>query len=155
MEDLIFKIDAKSESATKTVVKARNFEIVIDEPASLGGTDHGANPVEYLLASYAGCLNVVAHITAKELNIPSENLEINLTGKLNPLRFLGKSANERAGFKEIKVNITSSDDIDETIKQRWISEILDRCPVGDNLKNSTEIVVELESIGKELVENFS
>jgi len=51
-----------AETPTRVTAKARQFSIVIDEPPSLGGHDAGANPVEYLLASYAGCVNVMAHL---------------------------------------------------------------------------------------------
>ena len=49
-----FRAKAESLSPTKTVVKARGFDIIIDEPTEMGGTNEGANPVEYILASYAG-----------------------------------------------------------------------------------------------------
>jgi hypothetical protein len=49
MKLMNFKIKAKSESPTKTVVTARGFKMVIDEPKMLGGENLGANPVEYLL----------------------------------------------------------------------------------------------------------
>ncbi len=144
MEEIIFKIEAKSESATKTRVKARNFELIIDEPKSLGGTDKGANPVEYLLASYAGCLSVVAHITAQEKGIVLDDLQISISGNINPERFLGKSKKERAGFKKINVEITSNANISEQAKDEWIREIIERCPVGDNLKNTSEVKINIK-----------
>ena len=54
MSELNFKISAESKSATKVIAKARQFEIIIDEPQDLGGKDEAPNPVETLLASYAG-----------------------------------------------------------------------------------------------------
>lgn len=39
MADLKFRVKAYSENPTKTIVKARGFELVVDEPADLGGTD--------------------------------------------------------------------------------------------------------------------
>ncbi|MFO8001534.1 MAG: OsmC family peroxiredoxin, partial [Marinilabilia sp.] len=66
MPKVTFSISGKNENPTKFVAKARNFEIVVDEPRNLGGTDQGPNPVEYILAAYAGCLNVMGHIVAKE-----------------------------------------------------------------------------------------
>ena len=69
MSDLTFKIEGKAQTAARLEATARQFSIVVDEPPALGGDDVGANPVEYLLASYAGCINVVAHLTAKELGI--------------------------------------------------------------------------------------
>ena len=55
MSELTFKISAQSESSTKVIAKARQFEIVIDEPQNFGGNDDAPTPVETLLASYA-CL---------------------------------------------------------------------------------------------------
>ena len=77
MTDLNFQIQGEAETAARFVAGARQFSIVIDEPPTLGGDDLGANPVEYLLASYAGCINVVAHLTAKELGIKVEKLSRN------------------------------------------------------------------------------
>ena len=103
---LKFAAKASSANPTKTVVTARNFQIIIDEPKDLGGTDDGANPVEYVLGALAGCLNVVGHVVAKEMNMPLNGLSIELEGDLDPAKFMGKSAKERAGYQEIRVKIT-------------------------------------------------
>ena len=34
----------------------RNFELIVDEPAQLGGIDEGPNPVEYIAAGLCGCI---------------------------------------------------------------------------------------------------
>ena len=77
-----FSVNAKSENPTKTVVETRGFKMIVDEPANLGGTDHGANPVEYVLAALSGCLNVVGHLVAKELGFNLIGLNINIEGIL-------------------------------------------------------------------------
>ncbi|MOA63417.1 hypothetical protein D3C78_1891340 [compost metagenome] len=46
-----FKATAHLQDGVKVVTNVRQFELVIDEPTSLGGTDTGMNPVEALLAS--------------------------------------------------------------------------------------------------------
>ena len=45
MSELNFKISAESKSATKVIAKARQFEIIIDEPQDLGGKDEAPDPV--------------------------------------------------------------------------------------------------------------
>lgn len=90
MADIKFRVKAISENATKTIVKARQFEIIIDEPADLGGTDSGPNPVEFVLAAFAGCLNVMAHVVAKEMQFELRGVEIDLSGDLNPARLFGQ-----------------------------------------------------------------
>ncbi|MFA8436006.1 MAG: OsmC family protein [Marinifilaceae bacterium] len=144
MTDLKFRVKAQSANATKTVVKARNFEIVVDEPADLGGTNEGANPVEFVLAAYCGCLNVMAHVIASEMKIELKGLKIDMVGDLNPAKLFGQDTEDRAGYKEIKVKLKPDCDADEDTLKKWMQQVLERCPVGDNLKNITPVSVELK-----------
>ena len=53
--------------ACKTHTRDRPHVFVKDEPQILLGNDHGANPVEYLLAGLAGCIttSLVAYASAR------------------------------------------------------------------------------------------
>lgn len=148
MNDMKVRVNAQSESATKTVIKARKFQFIVDEPAELGGTNEGPNPVEYILGAFAGCLSVMAHLIAKEMNIELRSLKLDISGLLNPARLFGKSFDERAGFKEISVVIKADTDADEATLQKWIEAIEDRCPVSDNLQHVTPVNIALKTVGK-------
>ncbi len=137
--NLKFSINSTSESPAKTNIQVRGFTLTVDEPAELGGTDVAPNPVEYILAGYAGCINVVAHIVAKELDIALNDLKVDIEGYLNPNRLFGVSSAERAGYTSIKVNLKTTTQLDKTTKEQWLSQIEDRCPVNDNLTNKTPI----------------
>jgi len=143
MSDLVFKVEGKAQSAARLEAKARQFSIVIDEPPALGGDDLGANPVEYLLASYAGCINVVAHLTARELGIGLEGLQIKVEGDINPARLFGQSDEERAGFKQIRVEFAPETDASTELVSQWIKTIKNRCPINDNLANPTPLVIDV------------
>ena len=129
---------------TKFVAKTRQFTLTIDEPEGLGGTDQGANPVEFLLAAYAGCLNVMGHIVAAELGFKLNNIRIELEGDLNPAKVFGNPTNDRAGYKEIRVNIFPDADTDAAILAKWLEIIESRCPVNDNLINPTPVKISLK-----------
>jgi uncharacterized OsmC-like protein len=137
--DLTFSISATSETPTRVQVKARSFTMYVDEPPQLGGEDKGANPVEYLLAALAGCLNVVGHMVAKEMNMQLDGLAINIEGVLNPAKFQGKSNAERAGYKEINVTIEAKTNAPEDVLKKWIETVESRCPVSDNIANPTPV----------------
>jgi len=143
MSILKFSVKAKSENSTKTVVEARGFKITIDEPENLGGTNGGANPVEYLLAALSGCLNVVGHIVASEMGFKLNGLEIEVEGDLNPEKFLGKSMEERSGYKDIKVIIKPDTDADKETLDKWLKVVESRCPVSDNISNATPLKITL------------
>ncbi|WP_435092941.1 OsmC family protein [Halorubrum sp. N11] len=139
-----FAVAAESESETKTTVEARDFEFVVDEPSSLGGTNDGPNPVEYLLGAWAGCLNVVAHTVSDERGITLENVTIAIEGDLDPRKFLGIDENVRAGYQEIDVRIEVESDADEDALEALATEVEERCPVGDNISNPTPTDVAIE-----------
>ena len=140
-----FSIKGGNENPTKFVANARNFKVIVDEPAELGGTDHGPNPVEYLLAGYAGCLNVVAHLVAKEFGIEIKKLAIEVDGDINPARLFGQSNDDRAGFKNIHVNINIDTDADQLSIDKWLKEVENRCPINDNIRNATPVSVKVSN----------
>ncbi len=140
MADLKVKIEGEAQTAARFSVKARQFKIVIDEPPHLGGEDLAANPVEYLLASYAGCINVVAHLTARELGITIKKLGLAIEGNINPAKLLGLSDEERAGFKQINVQFSPVSDATPEQIENWIDTIKKRCPINDNLTSPTPLL---------------
>lgn len=145
MSLLNFGVEGENENPTKLVVKARNFKLIVDEPAGLGGTDHGPNPVEYLLAGYAGCLNVVAHLVAKEQGLDIKKLTIEVDGDINPARLFGQSNDDRAGFKIIRVKIVVDADADQPAIDTWLKEVENRCPINDNLTNPTPVEINVST----------
>jgi uncharacterized OsmC-like protein len=144
MADSTFRVNAHSTNPTKTIVKARSFQMIIDEPAELGGTNEGANPVEYLLAALSGCLNVMCHVVAREMNFTLRSVEIKLSGTLNTDKLFGKETTERAGYREINVEIIPDADADKETLARWIKTIESRCPVSDNIANPTPLHISLK-----------
>jgi|SRR6056297_78152 len=143
MSDLKFRIQAQKASAAKTIVKARNFEIIVDEPQDLGGTNSAPNPVEYVLAAFAGCLNVMGNLIAGEMGFELEDLKIDISGNLNPARLFGKSDEDRAGYKNIVVKMIPTCNADKATLEKWLHAVESRCPVSDNIQNITPVSVEL------------
>lgn len=145
MNTLKFGVKAHSENSTKTVVEARGFKMIIDEPKNAGGTNDGANPVEYELAALCGCLNVVAHMVAKEMGFVLKGVEIEAEGDLDPMRFMGKPSKNRAGFMEIRANIKADTDVDTATLNKWLEVVEDRCPVSDNITNFTPVKISVQN----------
>jgi len=139
MSNLQINYSGESHTPTKFVGSSRHFSITIDEPPTLGGTDHGAMPVEYTLASLAGCLNVVAYVIAKELEIEIKSLKIHVEGTINPDKFLIGDFTDRAGFKDISVKLDVDSDADPALLNKWLEVVEARCPVSDNLMNPTSL----------------
>ncbi len=144
MSELTFSVKGHSASEAKFIAKTRQFKLVVDEPEGLGGTDENANPVEYILAGLAGCVNVVGHLVAKELGFTIQKLHIEVSGNINPDKLFGVSNAERAGFKEIDLKLIPETDASIEKLAEWLRIVQDRCPVKDNLTNITPIKVSVE-----------
>ncbi|MGB9957517.1 OsmC family protein [Haloferax prahovense] len=143
-QTLTFAVAAEAASPTETCVSTRGFEFVVDEPESLGGANAGPNPVEYVLGALAGCLNVTAHVVAREMDLDVRDLEISIEGDLNPAKFMGKRDDGRAGYEEIRVVVTADVDADEATIDAWLTAVESRCPVSDNLTNATPLALSFD-----------
>ena len=145
MANAKFQIKGVSESPARIKVKARHFNIIVDEPQNLGGDDKGASPVEYVLAALAGCLNVVGFLVAKEMGFEIRSFEVDIEGELNPAKFMGKSNEPRAGYENIKATMKVDTDADEETLGEWLRVVEERCPVSDNLANATPLSINYRS----------
>lgn len=138
-----FSISATADTPTRTTIQTRGFEFAIDEPESLNGSDTAPNPVEYLIGSLAGCLNVVCHVIAEEYEFEIDELDIAIEGQLDPAKFLGTSNTSRAGYQNIEVTIDVQADVEDETLAEWLHDVEKRCPVTDNLSNSTPVDIVL------------
>ncbi|GGC54706.1 OsmC family protein [Haloferax sulfurifontis] len=143
-QTLTFAVAAEAASPTETRVSVRDFEFVVDEPESLGGANAGPNPVEYVLGALAGCLNVTAHVVAREMDLDVRDLEIAIEGGLDPAKFMGKRDDARAGYEEIRVAVTADVDADAETIGAWLSAVEARCPVSDNLSTATPLALSFD-----------
>jgi uncharacterized OsmC-like protein len=143
------KVSGNSKPNEQLVVKAQDFEIRIGENQNNPELE-GPCPVEYILAGYAGCLNIVGGIVAKELNIEIKSLNIEISGALDVDKYLGASTKERAGFKAIEVIVKPISDASSKEIEKWIEIVESRCPVQDNLFNPTPISLKLVQKSNEL-----
>lgn len=145
LETVQFDVEGKSESATKTVVEIRDFSMTVDEPESIGGSDDGPSPVEYLLGSLAGCLNVVGHMVADEMGVAIDGIEFAAEGDLAPAKLHGRETDARAGYREIRVSLTVDTGADRETMTEWVEAVEKRCPVTDNLRNPTPVEISVSA----------
>ncbi|MBZ9778572.1 OsmC family protein [Psychroflexus sp. CAK8W] len=134
-----FSINGSSINSTLYRGTSRQFNFLVDEPNELGGKDLAANPVEYLLAGYAGCLNVVINLAAKDLGIKIYDMKININGNIDASKFLGLSEEGRAGFQSLDVDIDFVTNATQESVDFLLKNVKQRCPINDNLSNETPI----------------
>ena len=116
------------QAGTHTRVQAREFTLDVDEPPALGGSDVGANPIEYVLAGLSGCLGVVVQVVAAELGLSVTGFESHARGDLDLRGFRG-TADVSPHFQtvDLQVHLTTTAtpaEVDELRRQ-----VTARCPV--------------------------
>lgn len=116
---------------------------IVDQPEELGGTNTGPTPLDYIFIALGGCLVTIGKMVALQRRIELRGIEVEISGEVNLDVLRGKEKNERAGYKSIEVNIKVDADLTEEEKQDFIHEVDRRCPVSDNLIQTTPMIVKL------------
>lgn len=80
-------VRARWEGGLKAVVRAGGFEVVSDEPESVGGTGTGPQPTELLLASIASCFTLALAYSAGKRAVELTDVEVEVTGRYAGPRF--------------------------------------------------------------------
>jgi uncharacterized OsmC-like protein len=80
-------VDARWEGGMKSSVQAGDFEIVVDEPESAGGTDSGPQPTDLFLASIASCFTLSMAHAARKRGLELPGLRVRVVGTYEGLKF--------------------------------------------------------------------
>lgn len=138
MPKTTFTASAHLQEGVQVLAKSRNFQFIIDEPESLGGTDTGMNPVEVVLTALGACQAIVARVYAKKFNIEFDHLWVELEGDLDTDGFMNIS-DVRRGYSEIRYNIHIATEAPKEKVADFVSFIEKTCPVGDTIANPVEV----------------
>lgn len=136
MPTIKISVTGESVSPTRMIVKGKKTEYIVDKDDS--------SPLEYILAALAGCINIVGFMVAKDMDLNIEKIFIEIEGKLNTDKLMGKNVEDRAGYKEIKVKVKVQGNVEEGKLKEWMAKVEERCPIGDNIMNETPVCVEVE-----------
>lgn len=95
--------------------------------------------LEYLLAGFAACINMVGHQVADDLDMDLKSVQIEIKGIINTDKTQGLNVKGRSGFERIELVVKPVTNADLSTLKFWMDEIKERCPIYDNLLNSTPI----------------
>jgi uncharacterized OsmC-like protein len=127
-----FKATAQLKDGVKVVTTVRQFELVIDEPQSLGGTDTGMNPVEALLASLGACQSIVARVYAPKFDVQLEDFRVDVEGDLDLDGFFNRSE-VRPGYSDIRYTFYIKTNSPAEKVEEFVRFLESKCPVGDTI----------------------
>jgi uncharacterized OsmC-like protein/uncharacterized metal-binding protein len=135
------RIEAQANDKYQVTVQAGERTLYVDQAVSVGGEGLGANPMEYLFASLAGCIATTARIIATQQNLDLKGMDIKVEGALD-LNFLyGKSRDGRPGSTGINVSVALDSAMSELERQSFFEELRSRCPISDTIAAATPITI--------------
>jgi len=133
-----FKASAELQDGVVVKVKSRDFEITIDEPKSLGGTDTGMNPVEAVLGALGACQSIVARVYAKKFEVNLQGFRVEVEGDLDLDGFFKKS-DVRPGYSDIRYTFYVKTDSPRERVEKFVEFLEQTCPVGDTIANPVNL----------------
>ena len=120
-------------------VKIRDHAMTIDEPAAIGGTDRGPNPVEVILAALGSCQEITYRAYATALDISIDKISVELEGDIDFRGFFGVDDSIRPGFEKIRARVKIESDAPESEIERLQETVNKHCPVLDILSNKVPV----------------
>ena len=128
----------------RTEMEAAGHELVADEPESLGGTDTGPTPYDYLLAALGGCTAMTLRMYADRKGWPLESVTVRLSQDRIHATDCEECETDEGRIDRIEREIELAGPLDEKQRSRLL-EVADMCPVHQTL--NTEVLVENSLVG--------
>lgn len=120
---------------------SRNFKIIMDEPAELGGTDKGMNPLEALLCTLGACQSIVVKAFAKAKGFTYDDFYVDVEGDFDPDGFMGKNPDVRNGFFEVRYKMHFKTNEPKEKVEEFAAFVEKTCPVCDCLAAPVKTVL--------------
>jgi uncharacterized OsmC-like protein/pimeloyl-ACP methyl ester carboxylesterase len=126
------------EDGFRTDIISNGFPLVADEPESVGGTNTGPTPYDYLLTSLGACTAMTLRMYADRKKWPLETVTVRLSHTKVHARDSAESESDTGYVDHIDREIEVEGLLNSEQEQR-LAEIADRCPVHKTLHG--EVIV--------------
>ena len=138
------RVVVRTGKGLRTEVEAGGHGLVADEPESLGGTDEGPTPYDYLLVALGGCTAMTLRMYADRKGWPLESVTVRLSQDRIHAKDCEECETEEGRIDRIGREIELVGTLDEGQRRRLL-EVADMCPVHRTLK--AEVLVESSLVG--------
>jgi uncharacterized OsmC-like protein len=119
-------------------IAARQHRMSADEPESVGGTDTGPTPYEYMLAALASCTAMTIRLYANRKSWPLESATVFVRQGRSHEKDCEMCDTHTVGIGVIQKRIELEGPLSDEQKKRLL-EIADRCPIKQTLARGIEV----------------
>lgn len=136
------RVVAHAQAALRTDVTAGGFTLVADEPSSMGGTDAGPTPYDYLLAALGSCTAMTLRMYADRKKWPLKSVTVRLGHRKIHARDCEQCETKDGRIDRIEREIELVGPLNKRQRRRLL-EIADRCPVHRTLESEVSVETNL------------
>jgi len=132
-----FKAEAQGKGwPTKVIITDTEWTLKIDEPIEDDGSNTGPNPMQYFIASLAGCQNEQAQVVAGELSLNISEINIDVEIDLDLSGFMGMSDHSNGSYKSVRLDAVVSGKLTNEEVKILGQKVDNRCPILGLLRSS-------------------
>lgn len=121
----------------------RRFQIQIDEPCELCGTNQFANPQEYLLAATNACMMVGYATVAAVMGVNLSKLELEISGDIDLRGFLEIDRSVTPGYERLHYTVHLAGDGTREQFEKMHEVVQRSSPNYYNISNAVELTSDL------------
>lgn len=132
------------EQGLRADIVSNGFPLIADEPESVGGTNTGPTPYNYLLSALGACTAMTMRMYADRKSWPLESVTVTLNHRKMRASEVPQATSETGMVDVIERNLDVAGNLSAEQYERLL-EIADRCPVHRTLHG--EVVVRPASAG--------
>jgi len=128
----------RTERGFRTDVVSNGFALVADEPTSVGGTNTGPTPYDYLLTALGACTSMTLRMYADRKEWPIESVTVRLTHRKVHARDCAECESAIGVVDTVDREIELVGPLSVEQRERLL-EIADRCPVHKTLHGEVAV----------------
>jgi uncharacterized OsmC-like protein len=139
-EDEVIAHIGKTGLQTDLLINGKTF--IADEPVSVGGTNLGPTPYDFLTAGLGACTAMTLRLYANHKKWPLDSVEVKLRHEKIHAKDCKTCETETGKVDIIERTLSLDGDLDDEQRAR-LTEIADRCPVHRTLESEVKIATAL------------
>jgi putative redox protein len=141
-EQLVGHLNIVEDNFT-TSIQTKNHSFIADEPASIGGSDFGPSPYEYLNAALAACTVMTLKLYAERKQWDLQEVYVYVSHSRKHSDDLQTEVDKPKYLDHISKKLKFVGNLDATQKER-LKELASRCPVHKTI--ASEVIFETEVV---------
>ena len=115
------------------------FELLIDAPGGLDGTNKGPSPLLVILSSVGACIIAVTRFWAKIIDIKIEEMKVFSRGHINLGAIFGLDDSKLAGYDNLEPVIRIKADASDEKINELMDKVMSHCPIITNMSGASPI----------------